>query len=293
MRTILLGVDMKKSSGRKENKQQIEKSPFQQRFNIEIGDDESKRRFIIRVQNQISDVFVITLGLSNKYYLPGIYRTIANTLGQGFSYSYELKHYISNDFYSCLQVLELLYSRLNGKDKQELSAIIKEILSQSETDLSVQWKEGIFIPAGAKLLDDKLINENLKWISNLGYTDIMEPFEKSLRHFLESNKYPDKLADTITDGYEAIEATAKNICANDKDLSANKELLVAKLKLASYYKKMLGDYIEYANQYRHAAKPGEKRKNPNRNEVEAFLYTTGLFIRLSIQQIRLLSKDQT
>ena len=48
---------------------------------------------------------------------------------------------------------------------------------------------------------------------------------------------------------------------------------------------MLKEYIGYANEYRHGLKQTKQRITPNRNEVEAFIYTTGLFIRLAIQQL--------
>lgn len=81
---------------------------------------------------------------------------------------------------------------------------------------------------------------------------------------------------------------AKVVLGRDKDLSA-RELFINKLNPSGYYKGMLKDYIEYANEFRHAAEPAARRKPPLPNEVEAFVYTTGLFIRLAIQQLNNLS----
>ncbi len=78
---------------------------------------------------------------------------------------------------------------------------------------------------------------------------------------------------------------AKTATGRDKDLLANKEKFISVLELNDHYKKMLGAYIEYANQYRHVVKPSEKREIPKRNEVEAFYYITGIFVRLSIQKL--------
>jgi len=100
---------------------------------------------------------------------------------------------------------------------------------------------------------------------------------------LDVQKRPEMLTDTVTDTYEALEAMAKVVTGKDKDLSGNKELFLSKLGLGSHHKNMLSDYIEYANQYRHAAKPGEKREPPKPAEVEAFVYATGMFIRLAIR----------
>jgi len=78
---------------------------------------------------------------------------------------------------------------------------------------------------------------------------------------------------------------AKTATGRDKALLANKEKFISVLELNDHYKKMLGAYIEYANQYRHAVKPSEKREIPKRNEVEAFYYITRIFVRLSIQKL--------
>ena len=48
---------------------------------------------------------------------------------------------------------------------------------------------------------------------------------------------------------------------------------------------MLDDYIDYANEFRHGTEPGKPKIKPTHNEVEAFIYTSGLFIRLAIQQL--------
>jgi len=46
----------------------------------------------------------------------------------------------------------------------------------------------------------------------------------------------------------------------------------------------LKDYIDYANDYRHAAELGKTKRPPLLNEVEAFIYTSGVYIRLAVQQ---------
>jgi hypothetical protein len=51
------------------------------------------------------------------------------------------------------------------------------------------------------------------------------------------------------------------------------------------YKRMLKEYIEYANKFgRHAGPRGMPKPMPSRKEVEAFMYLTGLFIRLAVSK---------
>jgi len=168
---------------------------------------------------------------------------------------------------------------------EKLDSLIRRAISLSETDIGIEWRDGVFWPSGAKLLDEALVNENLKWLADKGYHDVLIPFEKGLRHFLESRAKPERLGDAVTDVYEAVEALAKRVTGKDRDLSGNAELFISNLKLTDYYKRILKDYIGYANDYsRHAAKLGAEKKPLVRNEVEAFIYTSGLFIRLAVQQ---------
>jgi hypothetical protein len=269
------------------NERLIDTPPYYQRFNIQVNREEAEKRFINRILNKIEQ----DLGSLIRYHQQEPYKTamynVASKLGLKYDGSV-IHNYLRSDFNSCLLSLEALYEVFVIKRDsyaERLSGIIQYCLYLSETDLGITWRNGVFWPSGAKSLDEDLVNVNLKWLSDLRFQTVIVPFEKGLRHFLEASKQPEKLADTVTDMYEAMEAMAKIATGRDKDLSANKEKFISVLELSYYYKKMLSDYIEYANQYRHAIKPGEKREIPKRNEVEAFYYTTGLFIRLSIQQL--------
>jgi hypothetical protein len=85
--------------------------------------------------------------------------------------------------------------------------------------------------------------------------------------------------------YEALEALAKIITGRtNKDLSANREPFVSKVKASEHYKKLLKEYIAYANEFRHAEREPGARPVPRRAEVESFMYLTGIFIRLAVQE---------
>lgn len=215
---------------------------------------------------------------------------VATKLGVGYQWDKLFSDYAETDFYSCLLALETLYQTYVNQHEfkeyaEKVDYSIQYAISLSETDIGIEWRDGAFWPSGAKSLDGALVNENLRWLADKGYHNVLVPFEKGLRHFLEAQQKPERLGDTITDIYEAVEALAKAITGRDKDLSGNAELFISKLELSDYYKKMLKDYIDYANDYRHAAKLGGKKKPLIRNEVEAFIYTSGLFIRLAVQQM--------
>lgn len=127
------------------------------------------------------------------------------------------------------------------------------------------------------------MNDSLRWLAEPKYESVRKPFEKGLSHYLEANNKPDRLPDVVTDMYEAIEALAKVINNNDRDLSRNRESFIKNIGASAYYKKLLKDYIEYGGKFRHAARLDKPKPSLSEPEVESFVYLTGLFIRLVIR----------
>jgi len=272
----------KSESQRKRTRHVTTAPPFHQRFNIKVQDQQAKERFLSRVWNQIVLGFLVGIEVY-KYH---ILMQVANALGKEYHLIFDFNDYVGGDFYACLQALEAAYQALPANaQKEELDTLVQHVISQSEVDLGIRWRDGVFWPSGAKVLDEALVNDPLQWLSDPVYKNILAPFKKGLSDYLQANRYPERLSDTITDMYEAVEAMAKVATGNDRDLSANRELFVRKLRLSGYYKKMLQDYISYANQFRHAVEEGKQRVPPLAQEVEAFIYTTGLFIRLAIERL--------
>jgi hypothetical protein len=262
--------------------------PFHQRFNIKVRTGEAQERFVNRVISQVKQhLGMLEEGRKPGHYAEAMYHA-AIKLGTEYNVYSKFSHYVEDDFYNCLIALEAIYEVFvvkNTREAEQLPNLIQYAISLSEIDLGIEWRDGVFWPSGAKLLDEALVNENLKWLVDKGYQDILVPFEKGLRHFIEATQKPERLGDTVTDVYEAVEALAKRVTGKNRDLSKNAELFIKELKLSQYYKKMLKDYIDYANNYRHAAELGIGKKPLLRNEVEAFIYTSGLFIRLAVQQL--------
>jgi hypothetical protein len=171
------------------------------------------------------------------------------------------------------------YSQL----RERLETLIRRLLNESEVDLGIRWESGQSIRSGATLLDEKLVNDQLHWIRACGYETVRLPFEKGLGHFLHASARPELLSDVITDMYEAVEALAKIVTNRpDRDLSANRELFLSKVKASDEYKQLLKDYIDYANRFRHAGQEGRPRPDLSAKETESFIYLTGVFIRLAV-----------
>ena len=275
------------------NRQPSVPPPFHKRFDIQVDLKDAKQRFVNRVLNEIDSKLN---GLARHHDYPYRYKQemeyVASMLGVEASGASALVHYSGKDFDRLLLCVEALYEALDEYksfgspwERRNLDDIVKWALSISEVDLGIQWMDGHFRPSGAKLLDEELVTEPLRWLAGPKYNTVLEPFQKGLRHYMQANKEPSKLSDAITDMYEALEALAKAVTGRNRDLSANRELFIGKLDLSQYYSKMLDDYKGYANEFRHGTEPGKVRIKPKPNEVEAFIYTTGLFIRLAIRQL--------
>ena len=260
---------------------------FHERFDISYGIDEARRRFVNRVSNDIFNGLLIRDFHDDMY---DIFNAIASAHGEKHSavrrfnyYEHEFHHYVQDDFQKVLLSLEAIYEYLisSKKDFSLLDIEINKALSRSEVDLGVRWNDGIFIKSGAELLDEALVNESLNWLRDKEYENVLVPYEKGLSYLLHSETNPDLLSDVVTDMYEALEALAKTITGKNKDLSANKDLFLKNVKASESYKNILKEYINYANDFRHAVETGSPKPALSYGEVESFLYLTGVFIRLA------------
>lgn len=270
-----------KSRKKEENKQYAITPLFHQRFNIEFGAEEAQQRFMNRVLNKIP-VYIKAVAKAED---PSILWQLADKLGVYFTGGDDYEDYLGNDFYSYLDTLEKTHEVLPNELKQVFSEAIAHLISESEVDLGIQWREGVFWPSGAKLLDEEVVDKTLHWLSTPKYHDVSTAFREGLRHFMKAVKYPEELRDSVRDMYEALEKMARIATANNKNLLDNIDEFVGMLGLDTHYSKMLKEHTGYAHKFRHAVKEGRKRMPPSRHEVEAFIYTTGLLIRLAIQQL--------
>ena len=256
------------------------KRKFHERFGIHVDLEEARRCFVNRIKVAIVDV-----------YLSWDYRNITSSvsyfLGEPFEKTEQIKLYAKENYIKTLRVTEAIYRVFKtsrpiyyGHLCSEIENIVTNALYTSEVDLGIAWKDGVFIPKGAELLDKQLVRDSLDWINVPRYKTVYEPLRKSLRHFLESDKDSTRLYDAITDAYEALEALSKIVTGRDVTLDKNRELFIRKLKISHDYKEILKTYIEYAHKYRHALSKGEARKPLIKEEVESYIYLTGVFIRL-------------
>jgi hypothetical protein len=256
---------------------------FTERFQIPVSNEEARKRFVNRAHNEIYTGIAFERVPSSLHFTLG--RIVATHLGDRLEHHY-LGNFVGNEFERNLQAIEGVHVALGAMQlvsiQKGLTGTVERLLQNAETDLGVRWENGLFYPSGAKLLDDRLVNDSLHWVRDKGYENVSAPLEKALRHLLDVKKRPDLGEDVITDAYEALEALAGIVTGRPQsDLSANRELFIKNVKASDAYKKLLREYIEYANVIRHAKEQSQPRPKVSLAEAESFLYLTGIFIRLA------------
>jgi len=261
------------------------------RFNKVFGirDDLSieQNRFVERI-NQTAFVHIQKLKYSVSY--EGIFRKVCYSLGTNADdqiskanrMNYGSTTFIpplcsltGNDYLETLRVLVMLYEALDkvSGERETLSDWIEAALSRATVDLGVTWNEGMFYPSGARELDKSLIKEPLEWLAD--FPNERVDYLKALSGYASK-----RLDDVIINCYLAVEGIARDILGNNKTLDNNREELIKKSGLSQEWKSLLSNFINYANEFkRHAS---EKRHSLNPVEVEAFLYMSGVLLRVAI-----------
>lgn len=181
-------------------------------------------------------------------------------------------------------VLEVILSSLKAtsifrNDYTLLKTKIMESLDYSIIDLGISFKDDKFYRKGAEELDEKLILEPLEWLKK--YPKAKELFSGALREILKKD-YPD----SITKAYSALESIVKTVLGNNKNLKDNTESLLKLISLPKQWGKILHNFCEYAHEFssRHGKSETTKIKQEEANPeiAEAYIYLTGLVIRLII-----------
>lgn len=259
---------------------------FIRRFNIPFNDiPDAQERFIQRIDADIFNWFE-----SEYYYKPDFIKWLSLELGEGWHnkirchypqslYSPKLEEICEKDFHKTLLVLELIHLYF-VKLRQSVSLVILErkiehILDISETDIGIFWKDGKFYKSGVEYLDQGLIIDTLDYLND--FPDEKIDFKNALKAY-ENNR----TGDAVGDCYNVIEGLARKLLGNSTVLDGNVENILRKLQVDQNWKSLLKSYISYANDFkRHAS---DKRHSIDPDEVEAFLYLTGLIVRLCIRK---------
>jgi hypothetical protein len=155
---------------------------------------------------------------------------------------------------------------------------ISTSLKESIVDLGILFKNNKFYRKGAEVLDTSLILQPLDWLS--AQPVARQYFEDALSDYLKRD-FPD----AVTKTYSSLESLVKAHLKNNKTFANNNTALLKSLSLSNDWKGILVHYSQYANEFssRHGKNSVEKIE-PDPVEVEAYLYFTGLVMRLILQR---------
>lgn len=262
---------------------------FYQRWSIQTTEAERWESFKNRVLNSYSahigfqimetdkeDEFHELIGIHNKkvnspWKIGGFDQILAHSP----TYSYLFSQTDIRKFILGIEVLFWMDS-LEPKHKQLFLSGIKDAVVATGVPLVVKEANGevLFFPAGAKLLDEKLVNDNLDWLRD--YPKTYESFKGALLLVNEENKE----RHVIDNLRLALEMLLKDILGNNKSIENQKAELGKFLKdnkTAPEISNLLWQVLDYYSKYQNNYVKHDNNIQPG--EMEFILYLTGTIIR--------------
>lgn len=277
---------------KKINTSQLEKQnriiDFYKRWNIDLNEKERWHSFRNRVLNsyiKIGKTISYSSEMENEFFeLIGIHKrpanifdfnVLENELSKSPTYNYLYDTNDMNGFILGIQAVFWL-KELTKAQKRDFLIGIQEAVFITGVPLGIKQTESeiFFYPEGAKLLDEKLINDNLDWLST--HPKSYEVFKMSLMEIGIQGKERN-----VVDHLRlSLELLLKDIFCNSKSLENQKSDIGNYLKsnnispeISNLLERVLDYYAKYQN---------NKAKHDCAvlsSEVEFILYLTGTVMR--------------
>lgn len=269
---------------------------FHKRWNIEVSEQDRWNDFKGRILNSYASIlqhdfiyndeadeeFFNLLGIHSRYNKND--RLTLSLTGKEvedcLSYKY-LKN--ETDIKKILLGLEIIswMESIAPEIKKRFLLDVKEIISITNVPIELKYSGNEFLiyPAGAKLLDEKLINDNLDWLAD--YPMIYELFTSSLSDLGIKGKE----RQVIDNLRLAVELLLKEKLSNSKSLENQKVELGKYLKaqeISSEISNLYWQVLDYYSKYQNNKVKHSDNVNPN--EVEFMLYLTGTMMRLLLNK---------
>jgi hypothetical protein len=281
--------DMSKKTSIQQNDKRNRISNFHKRWNINLSEEDRWENFRSRVLNiylQIGNIIKNSEEKEAEFFdIIGIHKRVANEwlmedifdngLKKSPTYNYLLDAKDLKKFILGIQVL-LWMETLTKSQKADFLKGIQDAVVITGVPLGIKQTETevVFYPEGAKLLDEKLINDNLDWLST--YSKSYEAFKKALAEVGRTGKERE-----VVDNLRlSLELLLKDILSNKKSLENQKNEIGVYLKskntsteISNLFWTVLDYYSKYQNnKAKHECTvPAE--------EVEFILYMTGIMMR--------------
>jgi hypothetical protein len=190
------------------------------------------------------------------------------------------EHNLEYNLFVAEKLLDILKEMYGIEEYNFLKLQLVEAIDLSTVDLGIIFENDRFIKSGAKELDKVAILEPLEWLNS--YPGAKKLFENALQYYLTKN-YPD----AITNAYSALESLVKTVLSSNRTLDNLISALMSLLSLPPPWSAILKNYCDFAHEFstRHGRQEGRKSVVVAPKDVEAFIYFTGLMIRLIIRTV--------
>jgi hypothetical protein len=261
---------------------------FFKRFNIIYNAKAAEKAFISKMVNIL--LHSKLLNDEESFQIEDTYYQFCNKYGIEFdwhqNYDYALN---TNNFQIFIYQIEIILEIIEDKKPdvaKQLVWIIKDYIKESVVDLNIQIvkRKGkyIFMPKGAPLLDEKLVDDILNILEkDKKYEQVNISFTKGLKEFIESKDDNLKYNNAVRDMQLALDEMSK-VILKEKNVSF-KHLIKndnwIKTNINDYFKnisyqlnEMLDKLAKHSAGYRF-----------NEKETESVIYLTGLLLRLLIK----------
>ncbi len=277
---------------------------FKKRFGQEIDINDIREDFINKIHyliiepldiekgfyysdysNQPFDFIAIEFGYNpsdiiKKHNSSNFYRT--ETLRPSFAV------FSNRDFNKTLLLVEIIFDYFKKSNEYNVEERLTSLENRIKTalnqpiSLGVSWRDGKFYPEGVEEFDEKLISDVLKWLDKK--PKIQALYKNALDHYSQSINNSIKRKDVIVNSFQAVEQITKEFLESPKEsFDNNFNALVDKLELDKEWKKIFNSFKELSKEFgRHSGKKDEFI--PNKEDTEAFLYLSGLILRLILQK---------
>lgn len=267
---------------------------YYKRWNIEFDSEQVFIIFRNRLVVIIKKYFPCMLtNIDNKFaYLYGcsVTAVYSSSLDKDLSFSYLYKVIIKaetiRELSRALECFFIALEEIGSPNVLELADDIREATELSPgVGLRVVKNKGsvTFYPAGAKLLDQGVVNDVLNWLQD--YPKVAKHFEQALKIYLDGDRGKDRnLLDNLR---FALEQLLKEVLNNKKSLENQQKYLLSWLNSKGLHQEVVNLYNQflfgqYCMYHNNAVKHSEEF---SKKEIEFMIYQTGNFIRLVLQLV--------
>ncbi len=148
--------------------------------------------------------------------------------------------------------------------------------------LGISWRSGKFYPEGVEEFDEKLISDVLKWLE--GKPKIQALYKNALDNYSQSLAEPIKRKDVISNAFQAVEKFTQEFMESSKpSFDNNFNDLLKKLDIDKEWGKIFNAYKELSKEFgRHGG--SDENFIPSQEDTEAFLYLSGIILRIILQK---------